>query len=202
MDYEVQDDSYCYVNTNVLRNKFNIKNKDKLMSLERDLTGLKLLEIDSVFLGKSMDEKYFKAIHKFLFEEMFEWAGQYRKVRIHKDMTTFAYPENIRPELDRLFNELKEENYLKNLDTDKFAERLAYYKSEFNIIHPFREGNGRAIRKFIEQLAEKAGHEFKFIMMDKEEYLNIMRKSVLDTTDLKQYIIRQIEHEHTIKNQE
>ncbi|HCC08015.1 MAG TPA: cell filamentation protein Fic [Clostridiales bacterium] len=195
MDYDIQDDIYCYNNTGVLKNKFNIRDKEKLICLERDLTGLKLIEMEGKKLGKVLDEKYFIAIHKFLFEEILDWAGEYRKVRIHKDNTTFAYPENIKSELKRVFGELKDDNYLKDMDKDILSERLAYYKAEFNIIHPFREGNGRTIRKFIELLAESAGYNLRFDMINKEGYLEIMRKSVLDTMHLKEYIKRQLKDE-------
>ncbi len=56
--------------------------------------------------------------------------------------------------MDRLFDKLNKENYLKNLDFDQLTERLAFHLGEINVIHPFREGNGRVQRMFIEFLAE------------------------------------------------
>lgn len=55
--------------------------------------------------------------------------------------------------------ELKNENYLKGLNKEELAKRLAYYLSELNVLHPFREGNGRTTREFIRQLALKNGYK-------------------------------------------
>jgi len=62
---------------------------------------------------------------------------------------------------DIYFKELEKESFLKNLPMEHFCNRLAYYKTEINLVHPFREGNGRVIRLFIESLAKHNGYERK-----------------------------------------
>lgn len=66
---------------------------------------------------------------------------------------------------------LEKENYLENLNIEMLAERLAYYIGEINAIHPFREGNGRTQRMFIECLALKNGFSLDFAKISNEEML-------------------------------
>jgi cell filamentation protein len=79
------------------------------------------------------------SIHKFLFEDIYPFAGLFRTENIAKDYFQFAEWEYIENELTRLLSELKSENFLANLTKEKFAERLAYYWAELNVLHPFRE---------------------------------------------------------------
>jgi len=106
----------------------------------------------------SFDCVHLKAIHKFLFQDIFPWAGQFRVVNIYKGDSPFAPPLNIQPTLADLLSKLKAERLLSGLRAEEFAPRAAFYLGEINAIHPFREGNGRAQREFIRQLAVQAGH--------------------------------------------
>lgn len=85
------------------------------------------------------------------------------------------------------------ENYLNNwkkkiiwsgLDKKNLAKRLAYYLAELNVLHPFREGNGRALREFIRQLALKNGYLLNLQNVNPKDMLNACIKSVVDTGDL------------------
>ena len=68
----------------------------------------------------------------------------------------------IESEAKRIFGELKTENYLRGMMIGEMAERLAYYLSEINALHPFREGNGRTQREFVRQLALLNGYFLSF----------------------------------------
>ena len=76
-------------------------------------------------------------------------------------------------------NGLEKENYLQSCDTEEMADRLAYYLSEINALHPFREGNGRTQRLFIEILAERAGYEVDFSEVSAEEMVEASAKAFL-----------------------
>lgn len=78
-----------------------------------------------------------------------------------------------------LFSELEKENYLQSCYTEEMADRLAYYLSEINALHPFREGNGRTQRLFIEILAERAGYEVDFSEVSAEEMVEAGAKAFL-----------------------
>lgn len=84
----------------------------------------------------------------------------------------FTMGYRIVPESQKLFQQLKEEKFLKNTAPEKMAERLAYYLGEINVIHPFREGNGRTQRIFIAQLAKEAGYELNFKNVTQQEMID------------------------------
>jgi cell filamentation protein len=88
--------------------------------------------------------------------DIYDWAGQLRTVAIAKG-TWFCLPQYIESAAVEVFQALHGESLLCGLPQDVFTERLTYYLGEVNAIHPFREGNGRAQRAFVEQLAGDAG---------------------------------------------
>lgn len=154
--YEETDNVYCYPDTGVLINKFGIKDNIKLEAVERDLTGLRILELKENPIQGSFDLDHLRKIHKYIFQDIYNRTGQLRIIEVSKGIW-FARSEFIIPEGKRIYNELENEKYLNDLTLDKFCERLAYYKTEINMLHPFREGNGRAIREFVRSLAEYNG---------------------------------------------
>ena len=86
------------------------------------------------------------------------WAGELRVVNISKGNSTFGPALHIAAALADALAKLKSESLLTDLPPKTFAARAAFYLGEINAIHPFRDGNGRAQREFIRQLALKAGH--------------------------------------------
>lgn len=160
-------DPYLYPGTPVLANKFGIKNQRQL---ERTESFFFLLRSSSVPEGK-FDYDHLKSIHRHLFSDVFEWAGEERAIDIAKDNSYFAHSSYIKSSLDKLFSELRKENYLKELAQLYFCERLSYYFNEMNAVHPFREGNGRTQRAFWGALAEKAGYHLDWTTVNREEYI-------------------------------
>lgn len=91
---------------------------------------------------------------------------------IPKGGTLFCPPQNIDVMLSALFSELSKERWLAGLGLDPFLNRAAYYVCELNAIHPFREGNGRAIRFYIDALSVRSrGDLFDWTQAGAEEYL-------------------------------
>ena len=150
--YEAVNSIYCYPNSNVLVNKLNIHDNKKLATVERKLVLLKLYTLrQNNNIGK-FDIQHFLSIHKFLFEDIYPFAGKIRSEDIAKDSFRFAKWEYIEDQLNELLNKLSKDN-LKNLNKEDMSKKLAYYMSELNVLHPFREGNGRTIREFIREVA-------------------------------------------------
>ena len=79
---------------------------------------------------------------------------------------------------------MKKENYLAGLSKEALSERLAYYLSELNVLHPYREGNGRTIREFLRELALKNGYVLNIKKVAPKEFLNASIKSIVDTSEL------------------
>lgn len=186
--YEVIDKAYCYPGTDILRNKFDIMDRKKLDAVERDLTVLRLKELldNPNLIRLSFDLKHLQRLHKHIFQDIYDWAGSLRTIRISKGIIMFAYPENIPLEADRLFKMLKSEKFLKNLPMDKFCDRLTFYKTEINMLHPFREGNGRVIREFVRSLAYNCGFELTFPLA-KDDYFAAMIRSPYNVEPLKAF---------------
>jgi cell filamentation protein len=134
--YEVGDDTYCYPGTTVLRNLLDLRTQPELDAFETEITFQRSTE--PLPAGK-LDEQHYRAIHRHLFQDVYEWAGELRSVRISKGGNPFCYPEYIERQLKRLFDALFEENYFKGLDADAFAAKAAHFLAEINAILPFRE---------------------------------------------------------------
>ena len=117
----------------------------------------------------------------------------FRTENIAKDYFQFAEWEYIENELTRLLSELKSENFLANLTKEKFAERLAYYWAELNVLHPFREGNGRTTREFLRQLSQKNGYILNLHKVSPKALFNASIKSIIDTSDLEKYLYECLE---------
>ncbi len=187
-NYEPRNSKYCYENSEVLINKLNIKDAKKLSIYEAKITAAKSLSLRQKGITGSFDKKHFLEIHKYLFEDIYPFAGKLREENISKGAFRFAMYEYIEQELDRLLNNLKQENYLQGLSKEELAKKLAYYLSELNVLHPFREGNGRTEREFIRQLALKNGYVLNLKKVKPKEMLEACIESVIDTTKLENII--------------
>jgi len=164
------DISYCYKNSNVLRNKLGITDADALRIAEREITAVRILEAERTPIRGKLDFKHLCDIHHYMFSDIFEWAGKLRTVNISKG-NPFCNANVLDLYGTDLFGKLKAENYLLETPQDKISERLAHYLSEINVMHPFREGNGRAQRMFIEYLALIAGYRVDFTHVTAEEMI-------------------------------
>ena len=169
--YEAFDDPYCYQGTSVLRNLLGIADQDALTAFETDMVTLRAEE---PFPVGEIEPLLFRAYHGHLFQDVYEWAGEFRVVRIRRDSSMFCYPEHIEGQLDRLFGWLAEQNYLGVDDTTDFATKGAHLLGELNAIHAFREGNGRTQMAFFAMLAARAGHPLDLGLLEPAEFLDAM----------------------------
>ena len=186
--YEARNSIYCYKDSDVLVNKFDIHDNKKLEEIERKIVLAKLYELRQNHQIGNFDVSHFVGIHRFLFEDIYPFAGLFRNENIAKGNFSFAEWEYIEDELKKLLDQLKEENYLQNLDRNIFIKRLSYYMAELNVLHPFREGNGRTIREFIRQLAYKNGYVLNLKNINPKEMLHACIRSVIDTKPLENII--------------
>ena len=169
--YDSVADDYCYPGTAVLKNKLDLRDADELVDFEAEVSDTRA---DEQLPAGDLDFKHFKAIHGHLFQDVYDWAGDIRTVRISKDGSMFCYPENIESEAKKLFLQLKQGNFLKDLSSEEFASKSAHFLSELNAVHAFREGNGRTQMSFFLLLAEQAGHSIDLERFDPDAFLNAM----------------------------
>jgi cell filamentation protein, protein adenylyltransferase len=169
--YDAVADDYCYPGTTVLKNKLNLTNADELAAFEAEVSDARA---DEEVPDGNLDYAHFRAIHRHLFQDVYDWAREARTVRISKDNSTFCYPEHIESEATKLFARLKADKFLHGLSSKDFAKQTAHFLAELNAIHTFREGNGRAQLSFFLLLAEQAGHPLHFDNFDPDAFLEAM----------------------------
>jgi cell filamentation protein len=161
----VPDDPYIDPVTGVLRNKLGLTTAAELEAAEREITHAALILLRETPVRATYDLPHLCAIHRRIFGDIYDWAGQVRSVAIAKG-SLFCLPQYIEPSAAEIFRQLRDENFLQSLERDAFIDRLAYYLGEVNAIHPFREGNGRTQRAFFEQLAYDAGFTLAWQHLD------------------------------------
>lgn len=185
-----QDAKYCYPGTNVLKNKLDIRDLDRLHEAERDYSSVRQAELSNMGVTGDFSFKHLCSIHKQLFQDVYSWAGKTRTVDISKG-TIFCLVQFIESQFDDLYRKLKKENFLADIaDEKEMGKRLAFYLGELNMIHPFQEGNGRTQRIFIEQLCLNNGRfEIDFTEITKEEMIAASVRSANASNDMLEELI-------------
>jgi cell filamentation protein len=148
-----------------LYNRLELGTIAELEAAEREITHAALILLDETPVPGSYDLPHLRAIHKRVFGDIYEWAGQLRTVAIAKG-ATFCLPQYIESSSTVIFGELRGEEFLRGLGRDAFTRRLAHFLGEVNALHPFREGNGRVQRAFFGQLARDAGYTLAWRQLD------------------------------------
>ena len=166
----INDD--CYEGTSCLINKFGIADENKLSEIEANITLVKSAQLEENPINGSFDTNHYKNIHRYLFEDLYDWAGKFRTITISKKGTSFADTNEIESLCNNCFKRLKEYNYFQNMNFENFIENIVDLYCTLNIIHPFREGNGRTQRIFISQLIRYNGYDINFSDID-SDYLMI-----------------------------
>jgi cell filamentation protein len=167
-------DSDVYPDSEVLRNKADIRDQLALDAFDADATAVRMLElVDNPLLGV-FDLKHLCSLHHYLFQDVYDWAGKIRTVDISRGTSRFANFGLIEGYLGSQLQGLAKENFLRSISPDSFVVRLAHYMGEINAAHPFREGNGRVQRWFCAQLADQAGYFIDFEMVDQAKMYAVM----------------------------
>ena len=164
-------DDYSYPESDVLKNKFDVKDQKQLDKLEEEFVTLRSFELSEKPFKPPFSVNTIKSIHRKLFGDIYTWAGKFRNVDISKDGTRFANVVFIESSLNDIFCNLVKEKFLKGLNRNDFAKRAAYYMGEINAVHPFREGNGRTQREFINQLAYNANFYITWNKINQKDIL-------------------------------
>lgn len=167
-------DCYTYPDTGVLINKAGITHAQSLDAFEADATAIRMFELLENPVPGSFDVKHLKQIHYHLFQDVFDWAGEFRQVDISRGSSRFANFPLIEDYLSKCLARLAQENWLLGMGPHEFIKSLAFYMGEINAVHPFREGNGRVQRLFCSQLALNAGYFIDFESVGQEQMYEAM----------------------------
>jgi cell filamentation protein len=190
--------SYVLYDGVCLKNKLGATDDRVLDTLAADYTTLRIGRLELGFGPRltgsppNFDLAYLKALHHFIFQDVFEWAGRTRDEHIALSDGTTAYVAeirklnkftdsvDIRAEISTVFAELRASNNLVGLSHGAFCAQAASFLVRLNAIHPFREGNGRTQRAFMAALARHAGHEIAFDVMSKRMNMDASIASKVD----------------------
>lgn len=156
----------CYPGTTVLINKLDIRDEWVLSQVEADLTKLRISQWELNPLADTFDFAHYKAVHTYLFGDLYDWAGQIRTVNLSKKGTNFCLADQIESRAAAIFERLKSLCYLRGLEREELVEEFTDLYCSTNDLHPFREGNGRTQRVFLAQLLQAAGYELNFSDVD------------------------------------
>jgi len=179
---------YCYPSSSTLINHFNIRDGGLLEQVEKTLTVIRLIELDYNPLYGQFDLKHLQAIHHYIFQDVYPFSGQLREEHIAKDYFQFAHPLYIKDAFLDLYRQLTKDQFLKGLSKIDFVQKLAYYMAEINVIHPFRDGNGRSTREYIRYLAMSNGYTLDWRVVDKKEILEASKLSIVNTEKLEKLL--------------
>ena len=161
----------------MLENKLKITNEIELAKEEEKITKLKALELfdtNKISEFEVGTTKGLQDIHKFLFDDIYLFTGEIREVNLAKGNFRFAssiYLKDILSSIDAM-------------SEDSFEDIVKKY-IEMNIAHPFREGNGRSTRIWLDMiLKNKIGKVIDWSQINKEEYLLAMERSPIKDTEI------------------
>lgn len=167
--YGVENDPGCFPGTSILRNKLNLRDPELLTEAEAEFAASAAETIEIAAPPFNLD--YLCGLHRQLFDEVYDWAGQLRTVDISKGNTRFCTAARIAPEASRLLEGLAAKQNFSGLERSDLVRDTAELYGELNMIHPFRDGNGRALRLFFEHLIIVCGYAVSWKEVDQDEWI-------------------------------
>lgn len=161
-------DPYVYSGTRILKNRFSIVDSATLDAVERSLVAQRIAE--GVPNGK-FDLAHLQAIHRHLFRDIYDWAGEIRTVEISKGTQQFQFRQFIPTGMADVHHRLTRARFLVGLKRDEYAREAAVIVGDINYIHPFREGNGRTQMQYLKLLSEQAKHPVDLARIDSSRWI-------------------------------
>jgi cell filamentation protein len=174
----VTADPYLIPGTATLRNLVGITDPDELARFETNVSVARIVQLRSGFRlpGRpGWDLEHLKAVHRHIFQDVYDWAGTVRTVAISKD-------EDFHPLLNPLyaqgiFERLHADDLLQSLDRSSFVRKLSQLESDLFALHPFREGNTRSTTTFVTLVADQAGWRLDWSACDPARFQEALRAS-------------------------
>lgn len=173
----MSDTLYCYPpKYTVLKNKLDLRDAADLDRAERRLVTLRLMED---IPGGDFDLAHLRAIHRHLFQDVYDWAGEIRKAEISKGGSQFQFRQYIETGMADVHRRVVAQDYLHNLTPHDFAHAAGEIIGDVNYVHPFREGNGRVQMQYLKQLSIQGGHDIDLRRIDSETWMQASRQAHL-----------------------
>lgn len=173
----MSDADYCYPpDYTVIRNKLGLRDAQELDVHEREFVSQRVAQ--GVPTG-DFDLDHLRAIHRHLFQDVYDWAGEIRTVEISKGGSQFQFRRFIEAGMADVHRRLVAGRYLRGLGRAAFALKAGEIIGDINYVHPFREGNGRTQLLYLEQLAARAGHRLDLTKLDRQTWMDASREAHL-----------------------
>lgn len=166
---EAAVDPYLIPSTQVLRNLVGVRDAETLSTIEFTLFAVRLIKLQTMRIPARGTVRQLQQIHRYLFQDVYDWAGELRTVAISKAYTTFLPTYAFITGIPYCERALADDRYLRGLSRRQFVERMSIHYDDFNVLHPFREGNGRTQRCFWDLVARDAGWRFDWRLIGKQE---------------------------------
>jgi cell filamentation protein len=167
-------DPYVYPETGVLRNKLGLGDAKKLDYHEREIVTMRARQ--GIPTGE-FDLRHLRTIHRHLFQDIYEWAGEIRTVEISKGESQFQFRQYIETGMADVHRRIVKATFLRGLQQPAFATEAARIIGDVNYVHPFREGNGRSQLYYLQQLSEQAGHPLDLTRIDAAGWLEASKEA-------------------------
>lgn len=161
----------CYPGTTVLMNKLGLKNQEALDKVESVAVALHSAQIEEEQTDAPFTFAFYCNLHKRLFEDLYVWAGEIRTVDLSKQGTSFYPANDLRAIGNAKFDRLIKMNEFRGLDRLRLIDELTDFYNELNMLHPFREGNGRTQRLFFSLLLHRLGYNISFAECDTDKLM-------------------------------
>ena len=159
----MKKNNYIYPN-GTLRNKLNIRDNEKLKQAESDIVTVRINEVIKEGYFEPTEE-YIRELHKYLFGDVYEFAGYYRTIDIYKServlaglSVEYASPDNIEYQIRCLIEFIKNTDFY-SLNKEERVDYITNVVVSLWNTHPFREGNTRTTALFIEKYLESLGYD-------------------------------------------
>lgn len=162
---------------------------DYKKALEKEITEHRIAKMEISPLRGDYDLDHLSKIHKKIFEHIYEWAGEVRLDNISKraidrdgnyEIGHFLDKDQISDELNKFAQVVKEKDYLKGLNKDQFVQEFTQLYAKVNEAHPYEEGNGRAAKLMMNQLANDAGYTMVYSKVAVEDWNYAFKRSLTD----------------------
>ena len=160
----------CYPGTTCLVNKLGIQDELALAETEAAVVLGKPACWTSSRFPAFFDFDHYKRIHQFLFCDLYDWAGQIRTINLSKKGTAFVPAAEIESCAVACFKRLAEFSG-EGMSHRELAEEVADFYHTVNMLHPFREGNGRTQRIFFTQWIRSLGYDFDLSSVDPDAFM-------------------------------
>ena len=161
----------CYPGTTVLINKPGLKNQAALDEAESVTVALRSAEIESEPSDAPFTFDYYRELHKRLFGDLYDWAGELRTIDFSKKGTSFYPAGNLQELGNAKFAGLQDMHEFQGLRRSELVNEITDFYHELNMLHPFREGNGRTQRLFFTLLLRRLGYNISFAECDTDELM-------------------------------